>query len=258
MKLKRVVAIVGMSPVTREMANEEPPDVEIWGTAVGYLFLKRWSRWFEMHKALENGLYPARDQRHFDFLWECNVPIYQQEIDPRLPTSVVFPFHEVGKQYRPYWTSSIAFMLSLAVYERVDEIHLWGVDMASGVEYERQRPCCEYWLGRAEAQGIKLVIPSSSPILRPYGATYGRMSNRFVFGRAELLDEIALVDAAILNANGSNATGLAASRQALVALLHKADPSTIGKPVRTPVITGEAIDAGRIAMLAEFHKVLDG
>lgn len=247
---RRIVAIVGKSPLTREMANEEPPGVEIWGLVDDYLFLKRWDRWFEMHQKGENGLYsglsawaPEAQKRHLDFLWDCGVPVYMFERDESVPTSVPYPFHEVGSRYRPYWTSSVAYMLSLAAYEKVDEVHLWGIEFASTTEYEQQRPCAEYWLGVLENQSCTIQLPHCSPMLRPAYGTYGSTAKGLI-DAATIKDEIANVDA--LTENGV----VPKARKALIRLLHRADPTTIGKPVISNLIRGIEIgqtQAGRFA-----------
>ena len=70
---------------------------------------------------------------------------------------------------RKYYTSTIAFMIALAIKAGYMEIHLYGVHMSASEEYGSQRQACEYWLGVAEGRGCKIFIPQESEILHtPY------------------------------------------------------------------------------------------
>ena len=57
-------------------------------------------------------------------------------------------------------------MLAHAICEGATELHVYGVDMAQSTEYSAQRPSCEFWLGFAEALGIKVYIPDTSDLLK--------------------------------------------------------------------------------------------
>lgn len=136
---------------------------------------------------LENSY--GRTPHHIAFLGRCEVPVYVQNRDERIPTSVRYPFEavtemlglpDVNGNKRLYLTSSVAWMLALALYEHkqgktIDEIRLAGIEMAIGTEYARQKPCVEWWLGYAMGMGIKvLVAPTGSSILSDaiYGIDY--------------------------------------------------------------------------------------
>lgn len=60
-----------------------------------------------------------------------------------------------------YFTNSIAYMIALAIKKKVKAINLWGVDLDAGREYEFERPCVAYWIGQAEARGIKVTSSSN-------------------------------------------------------------------------------------------------
>lgn len=260
----RVVALCGKAKATREMPNLEPPEVELWGLSDTYMFLDRFKggehnpgdRWFEIHTPDEDGLYrgftpwkPNGEQNHFNWLWDCGVPVYTNEVDSRLPTSVAFPYHEIGSKYRHYWTSAAAYMVSMAAYEGVDELHIWGMDMAGGHEYEHQRPCFEYWLGVLEAQGCKLLIPDCSSLLKPMvGSTYGLATSK-VLDESTVRDEISLIDARL--ANGGKDPG---ARVALIEMLNRADPTNRGKPVEPAIIYDSEVEKLRKAVETDFAK----
>lgn len=64
-----------------------------------------------------------------------------------------------------YFTSSIAFMLALAIWEGFEVIDIYGVDLTVGEEYDYQKPCAEFWIGLAMGKGIEVGIPKGSALL---------------------------------------------------------------------------------------------
>lgn len=244
-KGERKVALAGKAPTTAEMINLEPDDVEIWGMSDAYNHIKRpVDRWFEIHTPDDDGLYRGFTQwvdggpeAHVSWLAGCGIPVYMNKVDPQISTSVAFPFHEIGSTYRHYWTSTVAYMLSLAAYEQVDEVHLWGIEMAGGTEFEHQRPCTEYWLGVLETQHLlkhgrkRVYIPDCAPLLKPYGGTYGIVTRKHL-DAAAIQDEISRFDLGIVNGQ----PGAREGRKALLSLLERADPSTRGKTVEPQLI----------------------
>lgn len=257
---RRVVALAGKSPLTREMANHEPPEVEIWGLSDAYRFLNRWDRWFEIHTPDEDGLYRGftdwledRAEQHFAWLWDCGIPVYTNVLDERLPTSVAFPFDAIGSRYRHYWTSTVSYMLSLAAYEGVDEIHLWGIEMAGGTEFAHQRPCTEYWLGVLETQGCRIYIPDCSPILKPMGETYG-ISTRQPIDTAAILDQICNLDLHTIQQGATPERN--GARKALTDLLVRTDSKQRGKIVQ-PLLTIQTEETDPIKIEAKKQQIRD-
>lgn len=261
---RRTVAVVGMAALTREMANLEPPNVELWGLKAAYKFLTHsFHRWFEIHTRDEDGMYRGYDdwsgevsaESYFNFLCDCGVPVYMREADSKIPTSVAFPFSEIGAKYRPYWTSTVSYMLSLAAYEKVDELHLWGVDIVGGSEFEQQRPCIEYWLGVLETQGCEILIPDVSPVLKPLvGSTYGSTRSR-VINAGIIRDELSGLDTHIIRDELSGKKvdpELTGSRKTLVRLLNMADADTRGKEIEPAVMRGSEINAAMKSEMASF------
>lgn len=167
---RKTVAITGMSPASRDIANYEPDHVEVWGLNNAREILKRVDRLFQIHQRIE----VDEDPEYLKWLQSLDCPVYMIEHYDDIPNSVKYPFGEVATQIFPaeteyasdYLTSTIAYMMALAIYEGFDEIHLWGIDMATGTEYEQQRPCMEFWIGAARMKGIKVVIPDSSPLCK--------------------------------------------------------------------------------------------
>ena len=122
----------------------------------------------------------GRTPHHMAFLGRSTVPVYMQEVDERIPASVRFPYEaateslglpDITGKKRLYLTSSVAWMLALALYEHkcgqtITELRMAGIEMLIGTEYARQKPCVEFWLGRAMGMGIEVsVAPTGSAIL---------------------------------------------------------------------------------------------
>ena len=76
------------------------------------------------------------------------------------------------KEFGPIYSSSIAEMLALAIYEGFTEISLYGVDMSLTKEYGSQKSGVEYLLGIAVGLGIKTYIPMTSDLMK-IGFQYG-------------------------------------------------------------------------------------
>ena len=172
----RVVCIAGFAELSRRWANEQPPEVEIWGMNEVHLFIKRWTLWFQIHpkdfrvatkvnlgmntKLPLDGY--GRPQQHVDWLAKCGVPVFMQEPDPRIPTSVQYPYEEVWKILggRKYLSSTPAYMLAYALTQPdIEEIRVSGVELAIGTERISQRPNFEWLMGLAEGMGKRVVLP---------------------------------------------------------------------------------------------------
>jgi hypothetical protein len=159
----RIVVLAGTATSSRDLVHQQPADAEVWGLNASYTWMPRWSRWFEMH---DRDRYHHIQGEHLDWLRAQTCPIYMPRRYEDIPASVAYPLEWVtqGGRFRPLLTSSIAYMIALAVAEGFDEIRFAGIDMAMDSEYAYQRAACEYWIGVAEALGRKVVIPGNSPI----------------------------------------------------------------------------------------------
>lgn len=72
----------------------------------------------------------------------------------------------------PYFDSSIAYEIALAIHEGFKEIMVVGVDLNTQGEYVFQRSGVSYLLGLAQGRGITVVLPDNCPLLQ--GNCYGR------------------------------------------------------------------------------------
>lgn len=173
-KKKRIVHIVGFAPSTRDMAGYNNPDVEIWVLNEYFSILpiggvNNITRWFEIHQR-GTVLTSSRDASYLDKLKASTIPIMMCEKHDDIPMSVAYPLQDIIKDLETdYFTNSISYMIAQAVYEKVDEIAIYGVDMAQDEEYSKERPSVEYFVGYARAKGIPVFIPPESDICKvPY------------------------------------------------------------------------------------------
>ena len=157
------VAICGFASSTRHLIPVDDNRVEIWGLNQLYRHIDRADRWFDIHRNWEQDNVEGTD--HPKWLKECGIPIYMVKRDHDLPTSVRFPIERMIASASDYFTSTVAYMLALAISEGFSKIHLYGIDLVVGTEYEVQKACVEFWLGMAHGKGIDLNIPSASALL---------------------------------------------------------------------------------------------
>lgn len=185
-KGKKTVALVGMSFTSCSLAPYDDENVEIWGVNEEHLYpwLKRWDRWFQMHpeqyfrrdagKRGIPGHYPWLQEKH-------GKPIYMQHVYEDVPDSVEYPLGQIidrffskarkGDAKFKYFTSSMPYMVALALYEGVERIELYGMEMAGSDEFVAQKPCGEFWQGVILGKGVELYLPPNNQMLT--GKLYG-------------------------------------------------------------------------------------
>ena len=177
---KKKICIVGFAP-GREKAPYDDPSFEFWGVNEMYMApdVKKIDVLFEIHdykwikegKRYKDHLKWLRDQRK-------TVIMMQTHFDD-IPNSVPFPREPLEEAYGSYFTNTISWEIALATYIGVEEIHIYGVNMATDIEYQSQRPSCEYYVGIAKGKGIKVYIPPESDLLKcfyQYGFEDGELS----------------------------------------------------------------------------------
>lgn len=157
------IAIVGLADSGRDSIPWNQEGWEVWGMPQDPEHWIRFDRVFDPHDPKNV------DEKHMDKLYTIESPLYMQYQD--IGHAIQYPF---DKTERKYYSSTIGYMLALAVAEEVEEINLIGVDMADETEYRHQRANCEFWLGVAIGKGIKVNIPDESPILKYQGEFDGR------------------------------------------------------------------------------------
>lgn len=174
------VAILGFADSYKQ-APMSDPTIEIWGLNELWKYVARWDRWFEIHDDATLGV-TTRDlgdgeaQRHRAWLAQPAIgkPIYMQPqfCDGRFPNAVPYPLERMTAQFGRYFTSTIGYMLALAIADGYTWIGLYGIDLSSDVEYRYQRPNAEYLIGMARGLGITVEIPATAAIVKA-GHLYG-------------------------------------------------------------------------------------
>jgi hypothetical protein len=160
------VAIVGFAPSSMMLAPWDDKSFEIWGVNELYQVAPRIDVLFEIHD-YELLRSKKRFARHLEWLRNnTTIPVFTQEVFPDIPKSVKFPKDELVEKYGRYFTNSISWEIALAMELGFNEIHLYGVDMATSEEYGDQRPSVEYFVGLARASGIKVYVPPESDLLK--------------------------------------------------------------------------------------------
>lgn len=229
---RKKVAIVGFAKswVDTPFADDS---FEIWGINELYRYLKefkgkngehaRADRWFEIH----NPESPSKNNKdHHAWLASCGIPLYMWQHYDKFPSSMPYPKDEVkaminsnmifpgnsldcaqsdkGAKFSNF-SNQITWMLLLAVYEGFEEIHVYGVDMATKEtiktpdgtvtttgEYIFQRPSCEAIIGFALGKGIKVLIPQTSELCKfpqDYGFETDNQVRCFIKSRKQQLQE---------------------------------------------------------------------
>jgi hypothetical protein len=156
------VAILGASS-SKELAPFSDATWQIWTCSPGTVGVPRVSQHFEIH--LPGDI--AREGPAYDEYLKL-IPVFMQEKSPEYPFSIRYPKEEMLAEFGPhFFTSSVSWMLALAISQKADEIGLWGIDMTAGEEYDHQRPGCFRFLEIARDRGIKITLPASCGLLKP-------------------------------------------------------------------------------------------
>jgi hypothetical protein len=157
----RQIAIIGLADSTHNDAPYKDPSWELWGLAIDQEKCFYLDRAFQIHPL---SFIRTRGEDE-DRLRELDIPLYMQEAYPDIPNSIAYPLNDVMAIVGDYFNSTVAYMLGLAILEKVDRIGIWGVDMTADDEFEYQRPNAEYLIGFAKGMGIDVFIPADSSLL---------------------------------------------------------------------------------------------
>lgn len=194
---RKKIAICGFASSTRGMIPVDSPEWEIWGMNQLYRHVKRADRWFDVHWNWDQELVPGTD--HKGWIRDCGIPVYMTQCHEDLPTSVRFPIDVLVGEFTDYYTSTVAHMTALAIWEidrRVERdleawgqeggrkrvadvlrqrralyaeytIGLFGIDLVVGEEYFWQKACSEFWIGAAAiGRGINVFVPPQSALCK--------------------------------------------------------------------------------------------
>ena len=165
---RKKVAIVGFASNTLHLVPWFDPEFEIWGMNQAHLsFPRRADRWFEMHQPEATA--DVRDPEYLNFLKNCPIPVYMIQQYDEYPTSLRYPIEDaINYVGQDYFMSSVAFMLVLAAMEGIEEVHLYGINLAIGDEYFYEKPNCEFIIGLLRGRGIRVYVPQASALLKQF------------------------------------------------------------------------------------------
>ena len=169
--MKKKVAIIGCAKSmtgVRRLYNDLD-QYEVWGLNQLYSvfpeIVPKATRWFQIHhedRMLEGD--------HLTLEWmkeEHPFPIYvRDDMVDRFPSAVAFPRRDLEIEFGTYFSSQMAWMIALAIYEKFEEIHLYGIHMALEDEYIMQKDGVEYYIGLARGRGITVFVPAESELLK--------------------------------------------------------------------------------------------
>jgi len=187
-KGKKTVAMVGMGRSSASLAPYDE-DVELWSMneAHLYMWMKRATRWFQMHpkKIWTRELSGRGESGHPEWMttnpW--NIPIYMLYHYDEVPSSIEYPLSDIREEFFTkyhrdmdefkiqYFRSSFAYMMALAIKEGFERIELYGLDFHSGTDFAKQKANAEFWVGMAMGRGIEIHGSGNSELLT--GELYG-------------------------------------------------------------------------------------
>jgi hypothetical protein len=176
------VIILGKGP-SHTFADDLPDDIPVW--TVNGEWYKRHDAMFDMHPYMDVVTSP----RYKEYL-EAKYPIYMLERYDDIPTSIEFPLEEMldfvygnmcrGEDKIRLMSSSLMYMVALAVWQGFDKIYCYGFEMQTSTEYQYQREGAYGILMWAAAQGVDVVLPPKSGLFPPglYGYEDFQMIHR--------------------------------------------------------------------------------
>jgi len=169
----RTVTILGKAPRAAALVQGEVWAINDLQTHIheGWLF-DQWDRWFDLHT-------DSHIKKHRPLAWEWyqrsdgHRPIYLHRPYAEIAGSVAYPRDDiqtlftVGGHPCEYFTSSVDWMLALAISEGVDRVVLHGVDLWDAPHERGDQRCgAHYWIGIARGRGIDVEIPDESSLCK--------------------------------------------------------------------------------------------
>jgi hypothetical protein len=175
----RKIGFLGSHEKSLKFAPWDDPSWELWGHASSRgMFQREPDVFFDLHRKECWAKSNNKGQKYLRWLATCRTPIYMQERFPEVPASIAYPFERVSMgMARKYFTSHVAYMIALALTEGVTHLGFFGVNYSPDCEYGTQRGSTEYWMGRAEALGVHLVMPETCTLLADPKELYGYESH---------------------------------------------------------------------------------
>lgn len=194
--IKRPLALVGTAS-SYTAAPWEDEDTEIWGvqTLLAKEGFKRADRIFEMHPRRYWGD-PSVQERINKF----DGPVVMQQHTDEIPNSVAYPYQEIRDRfYLPvmkenlFVTTTITWMILLAIHEGYRDISFYGIHMAHDSEYGYQQSSCSWALGIIHGMMLSgekfnlFIVPSSELLTARYEYGYGEPTQSMQYVEKRIL-----------------------------------------------------------------------
>ncbi len=188
---KKTVVITGLfAPFQWKL--DDDVDVEIWGVNRTYIYQNDVPEHPDLTRLFFfDSLEKLKFYGHKDFakhVSALNIPVITKCHYPEIPLSEAFPLQEIMEEFRlipkqseklsinellrrgkPYFTSSIAYMVAMAIYEGFDHIVIHKMQVyTQSTEYLEQKACINFWLGIAIGRGCRLLISDDSHLCKAH------------------------------------------------------------------------------------------
>lgn len=157
------IALLGSAPSSRKLAPFGDLNWEIWSCSPPNYDAPRVEAWFELHH-LDRKMQMAQNAPYINVI-KKHPRVYIAVPDKRFPNAIVYPKDRMLEKYGNYFfTSSLAWMMAMAIEQKPEWIGLWGVDMSAMEEYGYQRAGMHYFMQKAYEAGISIYIPPQSDL----------------------------------------------------------------------------------------------
>ncbi len=166
------VALVGSAPSSCRLAPYMNPEWHIIGCSPGlYGVAPRVNEWVELHLWEPGATWFSPEYcQWLKALPQRGAKLWTGAPVADLPGSQVLPYQEILDEFDPsgwFCSSSLFWMMALAMRMGATKIGFWGVDMAAGEEYELQRAGIHYMTYIARQRGIEVGCPPESDLFTP-------------------------------------------------------------------------------------------
>ena len=161
------VILLGMGSTSHQC----PYDAEVWGVNRGF----RKARWIDKLFMTDTRLDPYGDIQ-FDIanLKDVDFPVISLHKVKGIKTKP-YPYKRIVEKFgTEFFSCTVCYMIAYALYKGYDKIRMYGVDMITTKEYEREKGGVEFWVGIARGMGCEVEICKGSAVCQtktgvPYG-----------------------------------------------------------------------------------------
>ncbi len=156
-----------------------PFDAEVWGLNGVYKHAKV-DRLFITDKMFTD--YPDHPNFDVEAMNKLGIPIVSRNHIEGLKYES-YPWKEICEHFQTtYFANSVCYMLAYALYGGVKKIRIYGGDMSWPREIVEQKPCMEYWIGRAQGMGTEVQIIGNTTLMKYFtGLPYGFSDKEFTY-----------------------------------------------------------------------------